>query len=251
MMNEYIELLKSAKKPVLLCSFGKDSMVLLYESLKVRNDIDIIYIRQPYFSKKQTFANKIIADLNLRVYQYNPSFSVYTQEEDYFDVFDLFYLKEKMYFPMAKGCTKTNDNNYACVIDLLEMPKIPSITFEWDLFIAGQKNYDNLNGRKYNLNNNIKFCYPIKDWTDKQVWEYIHSNNIPYNKERYDDKNDDYNDDKIPTCNNCLDYRYKNNLVYCPKIKKEIESIAVSEDKCKSFLNMQITNGYNISKEEQ
>jgi len=59
----YIEhILNKSYNPVILCSFGKDSMVMLYLIRKIKKDIPVLFFKEPFFPKKYSFANEVIMD---------------------------------------------------------------------------------------------------------------------------------------------------------------------------------------------
>src|SRR4051812_43117041 len=64
---------KEYKNPALLCSFGKDSMVLLAIMRGIKMDLPNIFFREPYFPKKYQFANEIIRKWDLTCFDYQPS----------------------------------------------------------------------------------------------------------------------------------------------------------------------------------
>lgn len=64
-----LTLLKAAKNPALLCSFGRDSMVLLRHVLNERPDTMILH----FYDHLNPFAEKIICDWNLTVASYAPA----------------------------------------------------------------------------------------------------------------------------------------------------------------------------------
>ncbi len=61
--------LKTAKNPALLCSFGKESLVLLDEVMKVRPETTIIW----FYDHMNPFAEKIIRERDLTVVSYAPA----------------------------------------------------------------------------------------------------------------------------------------------------------------------------------
>jgi 3'-phosphoadenosine 5'-phosphosulfate sulfotransferase (PAPS reductase)/FAD synthetase len=56
-----------------MCSFGKDSMVLLHLCRSMDFKWPVLFHREPFMPHKYRFANQIIDDWNLTVYDYRPS----------------------------------------------------------------------------------------------------------------------------------------------------------------------------------
>jgi hypothetical protein len=52
---------------------------------------------------------------------------------------------------------------------------------------------------------------------------YIRENNLPYNKERYDNKDETFNNDLFPTCHDCLNYNNEGKEIFCMKSGKNIK----------------------------
>lgn len=72
-------------------------------------------------------------------------------------------------------------------------------------------------------------CYPLKDWTDEEIWAVSALLNIPQNKRRYDLQSGEqlkskvFNSDYYPLCTNCLQPG-PSPKVYCPAMKKFVPS---------------------------
>src|SRR5215469_287012 len=67
------EELKKYELPVLFCSFGKDSLTLLHLLLSRKIRIPIIYYTDPWFPRKNAFANRVIENFELEVHNYPPA----------------------------------------------------------------------------------------------------------------------------------------------------------------------------------
>src|SRR6267142_3630456 len=64
--------LKAYANPVINCSFGKDSMVLLHLCYANALPLAFVYYRDPYFPRKNAFADSVIQNWNLAVWDYPP-----------------------------------------------------------------------------------------------------------------------------------------------------------------------------------
>jgi 3'-phosphoadenosine 5'-phosphosulfate sulfotransferase (PAPS reductase)/FAD synthetase len=238
------KLINSSQYPVVLCSFGKDSLVLLDLVRNIKPNIDVLYFREPFYPKKYTHSEMVAKEWNLTVYDYPPTHTDYFQNEDWFDVCNYYYVNGKDWLNLFTGCSQPIGTEYLCAWnDLLNRPKVPSYTFKWDCILHGHRQQDNETEniskqigmdkmflKDFVLYENKKIlALPLKDWTDKDIWDYIRENNLPYNKERYDNHNDDFNNDKFPTCFKCLDYRNQGKSVYCDKYKREMHFIGKSK----------------------
>jgi len=232
--------LKASANPVCLCSFGKDSLVMLHLILRIKK-VPVIYWREPYFQSKFAHPQKIAEEWDLDVYDYPPTSTDYIKLGDYFDVFNYYYVNGKDWINLYTG-TKNYDEGkpFLCAIeDLLLRPKVPAYDFKWDCIFHGHKQVDPLYiGDRVELPLVTVFgerlmTLPIKDWTDEDIWAYIKEHDLPYNKERYDDKNEARNNDLFPTCHNCLASAGKD--AYCPKAKSNIPCVGRSEEDSKKL----------------
>ena len=249
--------LANSKKPVALCSFGKDSIVMLDLIMKVKPGIDVIFFREPYFQQKFVYAQKIMADWNLTVYDYPPSSFNYILLDDYFEIFNYYYINGLEWLILYTGCCKYDkDKPFLCALDLLKRPTITAYTFNWDCVFFGQKEIDpvHITDRKitvkeiYNMGKGLA-ALPLKDWTDNDIWLYIKEKNLPYDRDRYESKNDNINPDKYPTCYECLDYK-NGKTVNCPKQQKEIANTGKSKEQHSEFKKMILFNNKYLSEED-
>src|SRR5205807_7329393 len=60
--------------------------------------------------------------------------------------------------------------------------------------------------------------FPLADWTDTDVWDYIFDNHLPFQKERYGDGQGEladkwHNNDYVHACTRCIDPRNKSDEV--------------------------------------
>lgn len=230
----------TAKKPVLFCSFGKDSSVLLHLCLQIRT-IPVVFIRHHKFQRQYEHAYKVARDYDLEVYDLMPSLIFDYQQDEYFDVLELYQCGPKEYLIMVDGVIKYDEDKhgsfFCAVSDLLLRPTARDIYYPWDVTLIGHKQDDPLHiadkvsdMRPVMQGKGTRTVYPILDWTDDEVWKYIKLNNVPYDKRRYDDKDDTVNPDKMPTCYNCLDSNMRGQMVHCPKVNKEIKNNGRSKD---------------------
>lgn len=226
--------------PVCLCSFGKDSLVMLHLILRIKK-IPVIYWREPFFQSKFAHPQEVAQLWDLDIYDYPPQFTDYIQLEDYFDVFN-FYNCGGQFINLYTGTRnyKKEDKKFLCAIkDLLLRPKCLNYEFKWDCIFHGHKQVDPIYigdrielKRLYAFGNGL-MSLSIKDWTNEEIWAYIEQYELPYNKKRYDNKNEEYNNDLFSTCHDCLDYR-KGDVV-CPKTNRIVKNIGKTKEQNEKF----------------
>ena len=124
------------------------------------------------------------------------------------------------------------DEKYLCAIDFLSRPT-GTFAWPWQAVYIGTKNcdIDLLKGQispKYDIRY-VDGCpislYPIRDWSDDEVYEYLEVNGVMPDTDRYEkvdgtwgnkadkSKNADY----IPTCLACID-KSPGDVAYCQKL---------------------------------
>ena len=237
--------LSVAKRPIIMCSFGKDSLVMLDLVRKIDKLVPVLFFREPFEQKKYTFANKLINDLDLWVYDFHP-FSTETMFNDgHLDIVGLYNIGNCDYLYKPIGLKPiTNGNRFICAVDDIYGRPRCQFDYKWDVTFNGTKRTDvdplhgevNFSKGSYRRLGNSILVYPVANWTDKDIWEYIVKYNVPYDDKRYnkDDnfkehKGYDFNTDYFESCYSCLDPE-KDKTVYCPKDKKQIKNIGKFTD---------------------
>ena len=242
-----LELIKksveSSKNPAVLCSFGKDSIVLLHLARQIMSDIPVIYFREPFFPKKSRFANEMIEKWNLVAYDF-PPFNIHTlQKDDSFEVIKLYSVGADDFIFMPFGIEKYKEGEkfFCSKHDLLERPTGRLNEFKWDTLFIGHKSVDTnpLLGDIPLVKDTAqfevtKFCYPLRHWTNNDIWQYIRENDVPYNVDRYQEDNSEhpdhvYSEDYCAACFKCLDYN-EPARVLCPKTNQIIDNVSSSRE---------------------
>jgi hypothetical protein len=230
-------------KPVFMCSFGKDSMVLLDLMVSANLNFPVLFHRDPWWPEKYAFADRIIAKYGLEVYDYAP-LAVTMWEGKEIMAFTTHYQVGKQ----ANSVLQVPKNilppevgkKYLC--GLKEVLQRPTGTFNypWDVAIVGHKNSDKdqIAGAipltcdvKLGAGVTPDLVFPLRDWTDEDIWDYTESRKIPVQEDRYDAANRCERDDKrsnsdyAHVCIACIDRRSTARSVMCPKIAMEVSCI--------------------------
>lgn len=223
----------AAKNPALMCSFGKDSMVLLHIIREF--ELPILCFRDPYFPKKWAFSNRVIVDWNLQVWDYPPLF------------ISMLYGPKKTVlvhdYEAAGGTISIPhglvDGTELCGVDVFNRPRA-RFNFLWDMCLVGHRNVDvdavygpvPLHNRVLKREVGPSFCFPLKDWTDEEIWDYTEEFEVPVDFKRYDLENrcewedKTLNSDYWNICIKCIDKRRAGEKVFCYKTGGEIENVS-------------------------
>ena len=229
-INEY-------KKPAIMCSFGKDSMVLLHLIRSKGINLPVIFHREPFYSEKYEFANRIIKDWDLTVYDYSPIDTAVFKKNGFIEILN-YYQTGAGSMILPTGITEPDYiKKYLCGLkDLLQKP-LGSYIYPWDVVFVGHKSsdVDPLQGEvklhldlKINVSS-VDLAFPLKDWTDNNIWDYIEKNDVPYQMNRYVDRKEisdkTYNSDYFPACTRCLDKDSPAQVEF-PKLNMTINNIS-------------------------
>ena len=237
------EILTKYKNPVLFCSFGKDSMVLLHLLLQKNIRIPIIYYRDAWFPKKNAFANRMIESYELEVHDYPPlRISLCTGKEMIALVSEyqsgrnstIFVLKNTKEFKDGD-----NPDHFLCGLNFLMRP-CAAFNFPWDSGLVAHKDCDEdpifgvvpLHSKIVFRDHGPDYVFPLKDWSHDDVWDYTERFKVPFQADRYDLANrrewpdKTYNSDYYEVCLRCVDKRIQGQMVWCPKLKMELKNCA-------------------------
>ena len=220
----------AAGTPVLYCSFGKDSMVMLDIARRLGIELPLVFNRFPFGARKQRFANRIIDEWDLRVHTYPPVRTEITLKPD-FDVIFQYALPDNKTLLMPMGLKDpVPDKPFLCgLLDVICTPR-GNLLYPWDTAFLGHKSCDvtRLMGAVplvdyvTKVSDHLTSVFPLRDFTDEDVWEYTERFAVPYNEARYN-KADGYrefsdiefNDDYFYACTNCM--KAGPEVVDCPK----------------------------------
>jgi 3'-phosphoadenosine 5'-phosphosulfate sulfotransferase (PAPS reductase)/FAD synthetase len=224
-----------------MCSFGKDSMVMLHLLRKWGYNLPVIFHRDPWFPKKYRFADDIIGAWELEAYDYPPSAITMWEGQSIMAFTNHYQIGQNSYLQLPKNILEPEaGKKWLCGVDLLNRPKATFI-YPWDLVLIGHKSSDEDQiAGKVTLHVDVKknggaapdAGFPLKDWTDEDIWDYTDANNVPQQWDRYsptdrkelDDK--ETNSDYANVCIACIDRRSKEPGVWCPKLKMNVSNIS-------------------------
>ncbi len=230
--------LTNALNPIVLCSFGKDSLVLLHLCLRIKK-VPVLFFKFAQYHNKYTHALEVIKQWDLEVYDYWPQAVQEYQHGDYFEVLHSYSTGGNGFIHLFSGVRErtSNESHYLCAVeDLLLRPKAQAHDYPWDVTFHGHKGTDDPElGESVSITNttvqlgNTKAVIPFVDWSNKDIWDYIHKYDLPYDTTRYNRVDKTSNPDEYPTCFKCIDTRIAGQMITCPKYNKPIQNIAKPE----------------------
>lgn len=233
-MNLIRDSLQHALRPIVLWSGGKDSTVLLHLCLRIQK-LPVLHFRFPKWPEKHSHAHRVMLQWDLEAHDLLPDGCLEFQDGDYFEVFHLYNVGNQDRLILSSGLApyEAGRGRYLCAVDDLLMRPKGACAYPWDVTFHGHKSCDRLEfagaARTVEpvsqLGHTALVC-PLADWTDDEIWTYIHQYHLPYDRSRYDRDDHSRNPDHYPTCFACLDTRLRGQSVHCPKLNRPIENIA-------------------------
>jgi len=228
--------LKAYKSPAFMCSFGKDSMVLLHLLREAKIRLPIIFHQDPWWPAKYAFAQGLIAKWGLEVYDY-PPLGVTLWEGKEIMAFTNHYQigsDRRAVLQMPKNILPpVAGKKYLCGLKQVLGRPTGTFNYPWDLAIIGHKSSDSdqIAGDvklhcdiKQNAGIGPDLLFPLREWTDDDIWDYTARFSVPQQLTRYDVANrkelpdKTANSDYARVCIACCDRRETRIAVPCPKL---------------------------------
>lgn len=209
--------LAAAQSPAVLCSFGKDSMLVLALVRELRADVPVIWFRTGF---NERFAKRMIREWGLTAYSPSPA-DVYLltdgQQQTLIHEYDFGGSRLPVVVDLADGE----------VCSLTRFPRrTPAMVYPFDVVFTGYKDCDAhwLKGDAPMFAGNqqldrAQIVTPIRHMTDEQVRQAIHDLGIPL----------EVTDDELPLCTHCM--TAGPGEVYCPERGGFIPAVEWEADK--------------------
>jgi hypothetical protein len=235
--------LQTYSAPVVMSSFGKDSVVMLDLLASMDAKLPILFHREPFEPDKYAFANKLIERRGYVVYDYPPTFTQIVKNGATMEIVNRYQVGMKAFTWLGTGIREPEDGKpWLCGYRDLYSKPCGLFNFPWDVALVGHKSsdVDPILG-EIPLTVDIKatpggcdFAYPLRYFTDAEIWEYIERFGVPYNTERYDKSagyrefsDITFNNDYYHACTRCMD-KDQPASVFCPRLGSEISNISAS-----------------------
>ena len=240
--------LDQVNKPAVLWSGGKDSTAMLHLLLfKVGVKLPVIQWREPRFRHRYAHSDRLAREWDLEMYDYTPY--AYGLQDGYdietgkprFDFVKAYEMAPHKVLLLFLGTEHPQEGEpFTCGLESLQRPT-GRFNFQWDSVFHGQKSsdIDLIKGQVPLAQDVVRpdgapwQFYPMREWTDADVWNYLEAEGVPNDPTRYaktgtswhhkTDKSQ--NADYYPVCLNCVN-RHLADTVYCPKLQAQTNNIS-------------------------
>ncbi len=217
--------LEQAEAPVLLCSFGKDSMVMLALVREQMSEIPVVYFPVFEHPTKHEFAARVTQEWGLRIWPWKPCHRDVVGKGKHVELIESYLLPggAVVSLPVEAQPEYVPDIHAHCAIERLNDP-VDGTSHSLDLLFVGHRgdDIDPTHGpvplSDFKCSQGLfSVAYPLLDWTEKDIWEASKLLNIPQNLKRYVENDIAYNADYFDLCTQCLTPGNKEPMVPCPK----------------------------------
>lgn len=226
------ELLAASQSPAVLCSFGKDSLLLLALVREVRSDVPVIWFRDAATPETTKYARRLIREWNLNVYSYHPADVYLLADGEHTSLIQEYSFGEHQ-VPLVIDL----EQGEACSLAMFA-ERTPQLFLPFDLLLTGFKDADDhwLRGGAEMFQAGLRFgraqvVAPIRHLTDEQVRAALVELNIPY-KEL---------DDRISVCTACM--TGTEGEVWCPLRRTHISREQWDAEQSLSAFRERFTSG--------
>ena len=232
--------LENSRNPAVMCSFGKDSIVVLHMVMQYKK-LKVVFHRHPFQHHRYEYAHKVISEWDLHVIDYAPAGTAVSENENETNIVSYYQVGQKpVYLPT--GLVQTDcGKNTLCALDEVYGRPTGTFNYPFDLVFHGHKSVDVdpvLGGvplfTDVALNvGSVSAAYPIRHFTNEDVWSYIEDHDIPINHLAYERKEGKWvakqdksgSPDYLSCCFSCLSTKTGNN-VHCPKWGRTVSNVS-------------------------
>jgi hypothetical protein len=240
-------MLAKYQRPCIFWSGGKDSMVILHMlKFLIGRELPVVCWREPWMPKKQKFVNRMIQEWDLVAWDWAPSKMALCHGKNRIDVMNHYQIntaigQDPQYLILARGTEPPVEGlPFLCGLETFISRPFGTFNFPWDCAFHGHKSVDEdpLSGKlplAVDLMQNPNAAdaiFPLREWSDEDVFEYHRLHEVPFDETRYDienkavlknDKED--NPDYYRTCFKCCDPT-SSKFVRCPKYDVEMNNVS-------------------------
>ena len=225
--------LKRSTSPLLAWSGGKDSQVLLALVQVVAREqgyrFSVAHFRPFNHPSKHLFADLIISMQDLQVVEIKPAFRDAVATGDHIEIVEAYQIAPGafLYYPIEAEPDYAAGPGSHCAVEKINEPTSEE-PGAFDAVFIGHRgdDVDPAHGAiplKADVveASGVRFVYPLKDWSEGDIWDASRILNVAQNGKRYADGRMDWNADYYEICTKCL-HKGDSDFVICPKIQDHV-----------------------------
>lgn len=185
-------------------------------------DIDVVYFDAFPSPTKHRFALDIAQQYDLKLHSPVPMGRDVIGKGSHVEIIEAYQIAPKrvMALPIEAEPDYTSDKKCLCALDKMHAP-VADCQLHFDGIFIGHRNddVDPTQGAvplesDAVIYEDFRYLYPLKDWTEKDIWEASKLLGIPQNEARYFQHDMTANNDYYPLCTKCLG---SDSEVICPQ----------------------------------
>jgi 3'-phosphoadenosine 5'-phosphosulfate sulfotransferase (PAPS reductase)/FAD synthetase len=218
------------RNPAVACSFGKESMIMLGLVRRIKPDVAVVCFPGLPHPTKHLFAERMAKEWNLNLYAPYPRARDVISKDGHVELIELYELAPKrfMYFPIEAARDYEPDASADCGLAFLNEEPVSARADDFDAVFIGHRNDDrdpthgNVPLKDYVVDfGDFRYVYPLRDWTEADVWAASRLLGIPQNEARYRDRDLGADNDYHELCTKCFLGGQGRASVICPKTGEE------------------------------
>jgi 3'-phosphoadenosine 5'-phosphosulfate sulfotransferase (PAPS reductase)/FAD synthetase len=222
--------LSRSRNPAVACSFGKESMVMLGLARRIKPDVAVIYFPGLPHPTKHLFAERVAKEWNLNLYAPYPRARDAISRDGHVELVELYELAPNrfMYFPIEAPEDYEPDASAHCGLAFLNEEPVAAQADDFDAVFIGHRNDDqdpthgSVPLKDYVVDyGDFRYVYPLRDWTEGDIWAASRLLGIPQNEARYRDRDLGADNDYHEICTRCFLGSPERRSVICPKTGEE------------------------------
>lgn len=222
--------LARAERPAVACSFGKDSMVLLALVREIAPRIPVMYCEGFPHPTKHDFVKRMAKEWDLNLVTPSPvAMDIIAKGQDV----SLMRIYEPaprhiVVLPVEAHPDYTPDASSQCALAAIFMPPPVVSRLNHDALFIGHRGDDvdphfgaiPLKEHAATVEG-FHYFYPLRDWTEADIWRASRILGIPQNLARYERQEMDANNDYYPLCTECLKPSGSDEA-FCPQLGRNV-----------------------------
>lgn len=219
-----------AKRPAVACSFGKDSMVVLALVREQSPNIPVLYCEGFPHPTKHDFVKQMAHEWGLNLVTPAPiGMDVIAKGQDV----SLMRIYEPaprhvVVLPVEAAPGYVPDASSQCALAAIFTPPAAVSSLNFDALFIGHRGNDvdphfgAIPLKAYEATvEGFHYFYPLRDWTEADIWRASDILRIPQNKARYERRDMDANNDYYPLCTECLKPTGCE-TAFCPQLGRDV-----------------------------